>query len=725
MTVLRLPPAEGRVNILVLLMIYWFLFSAFDVRLLLSDTVVAGGDTVGYYYMAYYLHNSLLPRGEIVGWSPGWFAGFPMFQYYFPLVFVASAVAGYIIPLNVSFKLATIMGILLLPVCAFLGLRLSGLRFPTPVMGAALTLPYLFLNHYSMWGGNIMSTFAGEFSYSWSVSLMVLFLGFTCYDIKGQRYWYVGSFAYSLILLTHGITSIFSCLATLYLAAAGGRKLLLRSIGYLARLYALAFLIAGFYLLPLLATGGYSTPHIWLFPSKLDELANMLAPDYLRPFILLAALGAYLGLKAGERWASYTVFSVAVACVLFFVSYPVSVLHIPFASHLMMVKFLPYIYLFIFLLGAYALGRLSAAAELGALAPLLVFFAAVWWTASVNAPVTGWFDWNYSGMEAKGMWGSFKEVSDFLRSSPVPGRVEFEWTGASQNNGLGSSRSIEALPVFSGRGMLKGTQFQGGYNSPFAYMIECEYSKPCPCPLWPVSGGCPAYNLSMAKAHLKMFGVKYLVAESKGLKEGLDADGGFRLVKKTDYFSVYELTNHDGRLAYPAENEPVLAKTGDWRRTSYLWFNTSRLEDVPVVYAGSAPGGFADRFVQTVDADADGLDGVRKVPVGWNCSVSEAVGDDSVHIRTDCLGRPVIVKYSYHPNWRVEGADHIFLASPGFMLVYPQREDVYLRYGRGLPDYLGIVMSLFGLACLTALSARALRTRSGVPGARRRRNRRY
>ena len=42
--------------------------------------------------------------------------------------------------LPVAFKLGTALGVFLLPLCAYAGLRLMGFRFPAPLLGAAAAL---------------------------------------------------------------------------------------------------------------------------------------------------------------------------------------------------------------------------------------------------------------------------------------------------------------------------------------------------------------------------------------------------------------------------------------------------------------------------------------------------------------------------------------------------------------------------------------------------------
>jgi hypothetical protein len=77
----------------------------------------------------------------------------PHFQLYFPLPFVAIAALSLAVPFNVAFKLGTGARHGPLPACAYLSLRLGGIPFPGPALGALATLPFIFMEANSMWGG--------------------------------------------------------------------------------------------------------------------------------------------------------------------------------------------------------------------------------------------------------------------------------------------------------------------------------------------------------------------------------------------------------------------------------------------------------------------------------------------------------------------------------------------------------------------------------------------
>src|SRR3989338_7803050 len=127
------------IDAILLISVYIFLFNYFPLGLMLSETITSGGDTASHYYSAYYMKEYLLPKFRLTGWSMGAYAGAPLFQFYFPLPFLLIALLGYAIPLQIAFKLITILGVFLLPALAYFSFRLFGLKFPMPITGAMFT----------------------------------------------------------------------------------------------------------------------------------------------------------------------------------------------------------------------------------------------------------------------------------------------------------------------------------------------------------------------------------------------------------------------------------------------------------------------------------------------------------------------------------------------------------------------------------------------------------
>jgi uncharacterized membrane protein len=256
---------EDILNAIALIAIFLFLLSYFNPSLIFLDTTTSGGDTASHNYPLWYLKNTLLPKGRLSGWSSGWYAGFPIFQFYFVMPFLLMILLSYVFPLAVSFKVVTILGTFLLPVAAFGAMRLMKFKFPVPILAALFTLPFLFMEANSMWGGNIPSTLAGEFSYSLSLAFTVLFTGISYRSVKlypkSRTLFVLSALTFSLLTLCHIYTAIFAAFASLFFLLDISKSSFAKRFYHLFKIYGLAFLICAFWVLPLLANVGYATPY--------------------------------------------------------------------------------------------------------------------------------------------------------------------------------------------------------------------------------------------------------------------------------------------------------------------------------------------------------------------------------------------------------------------------------------------------------------------------------
>ena len=100
--------------------------------LLLSTSTPTGGDNGGHFAMPAFLKSNLLSHGQLTGWDPGWYDGFPLYTYYFVLPDLLAALASYAIPYALAFKWVTVLGSVLLPVAAWAMGRLFGMRRGLP-----------------------------------------------------------------------------------------------------------------------------------------------------------------------------------------------------------------------------------------------------------------------------------------------------------------------------------------------------------------------------------------------------------------------------------------------------------------------------------------------------------------------------------------------------------------------------------------------------------------
>lgn len=238
---------ENITDILLLGFLLTFLSVYFDIRLLFLDTVVTGGDTASWYAVAHHMLNVLLPQGRLTGWDMGNFCGYPNFSFYFIPPFLLAVLPGYFfgIPLTVTLKIVIISGIFILPVSTYFGLRAMTYRFPAPIIGAAASLLFLFNEFYIMFGGNALSTFAGEFCYMFAFALLPWLMGSLYHGAKTGKGAIKNGIILGLIGLSHLFVFIPAVFLILYWYFAKGQ------VRYLWKVSWVGFGIMAFWILPL------------------------------------------------------------------------------------------------------------------------------------------------------------------------------------------------------------------------------------------------------------------------------------------------------------------------------------------------------------------------------------------------------------------------------------------------------------------------------------------
>ncbi|MDX1776288.1 MAG: 6-pyruvoyl-tetrahydropterin synthase-related protein, partial [Desulfobulbales bacterium] len=682
-------------DILVLLAVEVFIFSKIDLPSLFTATVTTGGDTASHYYTLEYLRHTLLPAGNISGWTMGNYAGFPILQFYFPLPFLVMCLLDLVMPLQVAFKLGTLLGTAMLPVASYTMLRLLRCPFPGPGLGAAFMLPFLFNSANSMWGGNILSTLAGEFSYSFSMALSLVLIG-SLYRGALEDKWIIrNAVLVFLVGFSHGYTLLFAEAVSLFLLITpyGFSK---RAF-YLFRVYALGFCLLAFWLVPLLVFTKYTTSYhlVWTIYSIKEVV-----PDILLPFvatglagsIILVPLGLMTLHNSGAKLLSvlaYLWFGLA-AAVVFFVAAPrIGVVDI---------RYVPYGQLMLCLMAALALGWISRSFLNRRGLNWLVLIAAtagtIYWTGDRVGPVTGWTKWNYEGFEAKRAWTVFEKINRVLAGDFQDPRVVFEHS--QDHNMFGSTRAFESLPLFAGRATLEGLYMQASISAPFVFYIQSMVSRESSQPF-------PQYSytkmdLARARDYLKLFNVNNLVIKSSAAKQSLRQVDGYTRIKNIGQYEIWELTSGGARYVEPLPNKPVAYRGAEpWKEVAHRWFSRDNLHDVHLVFNAEGMGKNDGPLALTTHS----LDELPRHSLDISgCNVAETIKAQEILLQTSCPGKPHLVKVSYHPNWQVEGAAKIFLASPSFMLIYPQKENVRLYYGSGPWNRLGQLMTFCGLFVL-------------------------
>jgi hypothetical protein len=206
----------GAITIVTIAAVIVVTLSQLHPSLLLTNTTTTGGDTGAHIAMPKYM-ETMLSHGHLTGWDPGWYDGFPLYTFYFTLPDFFIAVGGWIIPYDIAFKLGTIAGSVLLPVMAWACGRFFRLRAPIPTLLAAATLPFLFDYTFTIYGGNLFSTLAGEYAFSFGVALAVLFLGLFAAAVREGRHRAWAAVVLAACILSHIIPGAYALLGAVVL----------------------------------------------------------------------------------------------------------------------------------------------------------------------------------------------------------------------------------------------------------------------------------------------------------------------------------------------------------------------------------------------------------------------------------------------------------------------------------------------------------------------------
>lgn len=292
-------PADAWVTFVVVAGCTVFTFAQFHPGLLFSDTTPTGGDMGAHVWGPAYLRDELLPKFRLTGWAPDWYAGFPAYNFYMVLPALAVVLADLVLPYGVALKLVSISGVLTLPLCTWAFGRLAGLKPPYPALMAVAATWFLFDESFTIYGGNIASTMAGEYSFSIALSLAMVYLGLLVRGLRTGRGAPVTAVVLAAAVLCHGIVAIYLVVVSVVFVAV-----------YLSRdglRFALATLpvgslLTGFWMIPFviqhpfMSDMGYERRPIGNAPNGLrDSNWQMLFPKGLAADRLIVAF-ALVGL---------------------------------------------------------------------------------------------------------------------------------------------------------------------------------------------------------------------------------------------------------------------------------------------------------------------------------------------------------------------------------------------------------------------------------------------
>ena len=708
----------------------------------LRNTTPAGGDMGAHVWLPDFVKRSLLPHLRVTGWTPDWYDGFPALTYYFPGPIVGIALLSYILPYNIAFKLVTVVGLIALPIAAWAFGRLARMRFPGAAILAVGTLPFLFGRDYTIYGGNIASTMAGEFAFSIGLALALVFLGVVARGLENGRHRALAAVLLAAVGVSHILPLLFAVLGAIVLTVMRFDRHRLKWV--LPVLLAGGALIA-FWALPFELRLPYATDMGY---EKVTQYASTLFPPKDDWLFVLAALGAVMSAVRRNRIGVF----LAIMAVLSAVTFRVAPQY-----RLWNARILPFWYLCLYLLAAiafleigltivdavrsYQRSRGSVVGTVGVAGVTLVV-ALTWvnfplhnlpfghttasgkydWlgiTTSDASYIPDWVYWNYSGYQSpskarRAEYFALVNEMKKLGQDPAFGCGRAMWEYEPELDQMGTPDALMLLPYWTHGciGSQEGLYYESSATTPYHFLNAAELSDH---PSNPVRGlNYPAApNVTEGVQHLQMLGVKYFMALTPDVQSQADQNSDLQLVATVGPFPVsyttgntssvqqrtwkiYEIANTD--LVTPLLYQPVVmngvASGGKtWLNASEAWYLDPNRWNV--YEAASGPKSWT-----RVSPKETAPPMITLPPV----QVSDAhQGNESISFNVDQTGVPVLVKTSYFPNWQVSGARGPYRVTPNLMVVIPTANHVTLSYGYTALDWFGFILSLLGLAAVVLL----------------------
>jgi len=798
-----------------------YVFWVVHPELILRNTLPTGGDMGAHVWGPAYLRDELLPHFRLTGWTPDWYAGFPAYTFYmvvpslfivaldvgvlplwaFPVVAVLVAFAamwawrrwsnpiarffsvgalclgGVLlidVPYGIAFKMVAAAGLVAFPAGAWWLGRGLGLRRPAPEIMAIASVFFLCCKSlFSIYGGNIASTMAGEFAFSLSITFSLFFLGTVARGLSNGRHRALAAGLLAITLLCHVIPFFFAVIGAVTLLALRPK---VRSVLWLAPVGVAGGMMALFWYIPFYGFSTYLNDMGWEKLGRLKNACPVTNPNctptyrepwnafvkYLLPFapfnaktpeisdppvmtygkiiFILAAVGLLLSLVLAVRAGVYLGLLAGLGALAF--------RFMP-QGRFWNARVLPFYYLTIYLLAGLAIWLIIRAIVLVAVgrwtqpslwigapvgfAALAVGFIAMGMSfrnlpGGVTSPAASdgkttytwlWFDttepqevsrqwaaWNFSGYEMKGTrqadgtysdWDEFKGMIDEMaRIGRVDGCGRAMWEYTPDLKKYGTTMAPMLLPYFTKSciGSMEGLYFEASSTTPFHFLMQNELSVTSSSAqrfdqLGMKNSPYVGFNMDLGIRHMQLLGVRYYMAYTDKAKDAATADSRLRRVGGSGPWEVFEVA--DSGLVVGLDHQPAVFRDVDdsihsWAKPAVLWWmDPSRWT---VMRASSGPASWPRVDAEAAEAPS------HPTPVAKASNV--VARRESISFDVDRVGTPVLVKVSYFPNWRVDGAEGPYRVAPNLMVVVPTAKHVSMTYGRSWLEHGSVVVSLAG-----------------------------
>ena len=659
------------------------------------NTLPTGGDMGAHIVPTKYFAENFFTNFQLRGWSNDWFAGYPLYYFYFPLPPLITSILNFVLPFSISFKLMVVATQILLVFSIELLFRRNS-SFST--LGFAAGLLFLLTESFTIFGGNLASSLAGQYSYTLSLAFCNLSIYFLTKS-KNTNNTPISSICLGFALLSHLIPFLIYSPIFLYYFLIKKSSINEKAIAFLIfNFLTLDFSVSLFTNLEFTTNMTYAPYSSFSDLIKIDILPlvlisfiylitknifSILRENITSVYLVIIALLLFFYGPESALWNGRLVPFFNLGIIMFFfnqcakqnknsfkrignkLNLPILVPALIFLVYKYVDKWSEYYletsWVIVSLLSLLFLTAISKNQNLTA-----TFLIAL--TLGSVSYLPHWVNWNFTGYENKSSWGDIESLYSVLNNLP-PGRIM--WEPNSDLNKYGTPMVLMTIPMFTHHTSMEGLYFDSSITTPFHFIAVSGLAER---PSNPV-GGLSYINGNFDKGMRMMndLGIDYFIAYTEKIKDKADSAIELKLIAETEVFKIYDVNSQKVELITKSLlnfDSPSFKS----RISSSLIkdFNDQSFFDLAVENFQNDSN---FKVIENLDfLDYDSQDYTKLKITNLN------IDNEQITFRTNKVNYPHLIKVSYFPNWQIKEGYGPYRVSPSFIAVVPTSSDVKLVF---------------------------------------------
>ena len=690
------------------------------VDLIFLDNTPTGGDMGAHVVPIKYFIENFASSFKINGWSNDWFAGYPLYYFYFPFPAILTYFLNLIVPYGVAFKIMVAGSIILIVYSIEKLFRKEDYLFSHVGVGAGLM--FVLTESFTIYGGNLASTLAGQFSFTYSLAFGNLAI---YYIIKSRNKYKIpiSSIFLSLCLLSHLIPFILylPAYAIYWLIKKENIKLKLISIFIFTTLVT-RFIVPLIYNLEFTTNMSY-TPYtrvkdlikadilpymfiLFLFligRFNFEKLKDNKVFSFFEFYLVLVSVILYFYVPEGALWNGRLVPFLNLGIIIIFfkilnfiiseilqfqqgksITNLVILISIFVCSYVFYNKWIEYSKYRIFIFSIILITLLGIVLFYNSSYNLFNLGIFVFIISSISF-LPHWVNWNFTGYEGKEDWTEIDQLYSSLKKLP-PGRIM--WEPNSDLNKYGTPMVLMTIPLFTEHTSMEGLYFDSSITTPFHFIAVSGLAEK---PSNPV-GGLSYINNDFQKGvkYLKVLGVDYFISYTDSIRDKAINSKDLNLLFVSEPFSVFEIKTQ--KIELVNQRLEKFPRISFYERTSSSLFRDTEYEN----------------FFDKAYSNFHYLDEYRVVEIPEDININSSnrsdliisdlkISSNEIEFTTNKPNELHIVKISYFPNWKINEGLGPFRISPSFMSIVPYEEKVVLSFERVNIETYSFYFGIFSL----------------------------